>query len=76
MLADEPTGNLDRAGGRMIMDLVQDINERTGVTIVLVTHDPVFAAYAGRVLRLVDGHLHQSMDLSADLEEAPLGGTG
>ncbi len=63
VLADEPTGNLDRAGGRAVMDLVQEINEQTGVTVLLVTHDPVFAAYAGRVLRLVDGALQQAMEL-------------
>jgi putative ABC transport system ATP-binding protein len=63
VLADEPTGNLDRANGRAVMDLIQDINERTGVTVLLVTHDPVFAAYATRVLRLVDGALQENMDL-------------
>jgi putative ABC transport system ATP-binding protein len=63
VLADEPTGNLDRAGGRAIMDLIQDINERTQVTVLLVTHDPVFAAYCKRVLRLVDGALQQDMAL-------------
>src|SRR5262249_51176332 len=46
VLADEPTGNLDRSGGRALMDLIQDLNERTGVTVLLVTHDPVFAASA------------------------------
>jgi putative ABC transport system ATP-binding protein len=66
VLADEPTGNLDRAGGRAIMDLILDINERTGVTILLVTHDPVFAAYAKRVLRIVDGSLQQEMTLGDD----------
>jgi putative ABC transport system ATP-binding protein len=66
VLADEPTGNLDRAGGRVVMDLIQDLNERTQVTVLLVTHDPVFAACAGRVLRLVDGALEQYMDLAAD----------
>ncbi len=59
ILADEPTGNLDRAGGRAIMDLVQDVNERTGTTVLLVTHDPVFGSYTKRVLRLVDGSLQQ-----------------
>jgi putative ABC transport system ATP-binding protein len=63
VLADEPTGNLDRAGGRAIMDLIQDVNEETGVTVLLVTHDPVFAAYCQRVLRLVDGHLDQDITL-------------
>jgi len=63
ILADEPTGNLDRHAGRQLMDLIGDINERTGVTVLLVTHDPVFAAYAHRVLRLVDGALGQDMAL-------------
>src|SRR5262249_4515178 len=68
ILADEPTGNLDRANGRAVMDLIQEVNERTGVTVLLVTHDPVFAGYATRVLRLVDGSLHDNMDL---VEETP-----
>jgi putative ABC transport system ATP-binding protein len=71
ILADEPTGNLDRAAGRQIMDLIQDVNERTGVTVLLVTHDPVFAASAQRVLRIVDGALHQEMAL----DEEPGDGT-
>jgi putative ABC transport system ATP-binding protein len=66
VLADEPTGNLDRAAGRQIMDLIHDVNERTGVTVLLVTHDPVLAAYSHRVLRLVDGRLRQEMTLDAD----------
>jgi putative ABC transport system ATP-binding protein len=64
ILGDEPTGNLDRASGRAVMDLIQDINERTGTTVLLVTHDPVFAAFAKRVLRLVDGALQQDMGLA------------
>ncbi len=63
VLADEPTGNLDRANGRAVMDLLADLNERLDVTILLVTHDPVFAAMAKRVLRLVDGALEQAMAL-------------
>ncbi len=70
ILADEPTGNLDQANGRAIMDLIQDLNENTGVTVLLVTHDPVFAASAERVLRLVDGALQQSMSL-AEGDAAP-----
>jgi len=74
ILADEPTGNLDRAGGRAIMDLIQDVNERIGVTILLVTHDPVFAAYAKKVLRLVDGRLQQDMDLPEEPSIPPADG--
>jgi len=66
VLADEPTGNLDRASGRAIMDLIGDINAETGVTVLLVTHDPVFAATSHRVLRLVDGALQQDITLPAD----------
>jgi len=72
VLADEPTGNLDRANGRAVMDLVQDVNERTSVTVLLVTHDPVFAAYATRVLRLVDGALQENMDLADDEQDREL----
>ena len=71
-LADEPTGNLDRAAGRVLMDLLQDVNERTGVTVLLVTHDPVFAAYATRVLRIVDGTLRQDTELTHEAEERDL----
>ena len=66
VLADEPTGNLDRASGRAVMDLIQDINERTQVTVLLVTHDPVFAAYCQRVLRLMDGGLQQETELPGE----------
>jgi putative ABC transport system ATP-binding protein len=71
ILADEPTGNLDRAAGRQLMDLIGDVNERTGVTVLLVTHDPVFAAYAHRVLRLVDGALGQDMALVDKRRDPP-----
>jgi putative ABC transport system ATP-binding protein len=50
------------------MDLIQDLNERTGVTVLLVTHDPVFAASAQRVLRLVDGLLEQDLNLSREMQ--------
>ena len=61
ILADEPTGNLDRANGRGVMDLMADLNERLGVTILLVTHDPVFGAMAKRVLRMIDGSVEHAM---------------
>jgi putative ABC transport system ATP-binding protein len=67
LLADEPTGNLDQAAGSSVMDLLQDVNEQTGVTILLVTHDPKFAARADRVIRLVDGRIDQDMDLASDV---------
>jgi putative ABC transport system ATP-binding protein len=55
LLADEPTGNLDSSNGRHIMDLLRDINERRGTTLVLATHDAELAAMAHERLALRDG---------------------
>ncbi|WP_374276775.1 ABC transporter ATP-binding protein [Azonexus sp.] len=57
VLADEPTGNLDAATGRQIIDLMFDLNARQGTTLILVTHDEAIAARCGRVLRLRSGRL-------------------
>ncbi len=57
LFADEPTGNLDAATGARIMDLLFGLNEATGATLVLVTHDRELAARCGRVLRLEAGRL-------------------
>ncbi|GAB4443254.1 MAG: ABC transporter ATP-binding protein [Chloroflexi bacterium OHK40] len=57
ILADEPTGALDTATGAEIMALFQRLNRIQGVTVILVTHDPEVARYAGRVLRVRDGVL-------------------
>ncbi len=55
VLADEPTGNLDTANGSHILDLLLHLNRVEGTTLVLVTHDPVLATYAGRRIVLRDG---------------------
>ena len=55
VLADEPTGNLDTANGSHILDLLLHLNHVEGTTLVLVTHDPVLATYAGRRIVLRDG---------------------
>lgn len=55
LLADEPTGNLDRATGQQILDELTAHRRATGRTIVMVTHDEEIAARADRVVRLVDG---------------------
>ena len=57
VLADEPTGNLDSANGRHIMDLLRGIHRSRGTTIVLVTHDEELAALADRRLVLRDGRV-------------------
>ncbi|HEY8545204.1 MAG TPA: ABC transporter ATP-binding protein [Acidimicrobiales bacterium] len=56
VLADEPTGNLDTATGREILDVFGDLH-RAGTTIVLITHDPTVAAHAPRVVALRDGRV-------------------
>jgi putative ABC transport system ATP-binding protein len=57
ILADEPTGNLDTARSREIMDLLAALNRDQGITIVMVTHEPEMAAYARRIVRFVDGRV-------------------
>ncbi len=57
LLADEPTGNLDAATGRRVMDLLFALNEKQGTTLVLVTHDETLAARCQRRLRLDGGEL-------------------
>ena len=57
LLADEPTGNLDSATGKQIIDLLVGVNRRRGCTLVLVTHDPALAAHADRVVTLRDGRI-------------------
>jgi putative ABC transport system ATP-binding protein len=56
LLCDEPTGNLDSKTGDTIMALLVDLN-RKGKTILVVTHDPRIAGYAGRTIRMVDGRI-------------------
>lgn len=64
LLADEPTGNLDRETGQMVMGLLFDLQEEHGTTLVLVTHDESLAARCHRSIHMIDG---QFKDLSGDV---------
>ena len=57
LLADEPTGNLDRRTGQEILDLLRSLNRDAGLTIVMVTHDLGIAEQADRIVRLVEGRV-------------------
>ena len=57
VFADEPTGNLDSTSGAEVLELLRRTVDEHGQTVVMVTHDPVAAAYTDRVLFLADGRL-------------------
>ena len=60
VLADEPTGNLDSETGAAIVELMFDIQERDGSTLLLITHDDAVAARCGRIVQMNDGRLLDS----------------
>jgi lipoprotein-releasing system ATP-binding protein len=60
ILADEPTGNLDRKTGKEVLDYILSVNERLSATLVLVTHDPEIGAIGKRRFTMVDGELFES----------------
>ncbi len=67
LLADEPTGNLDSASSKSVCELLRDLSQTGGRTIVMVTHEPSVAAYATQVAVLRDGQL---------VAKFPTGGAG
>jgi putative ABC transport system ATP-binding protein len=73
LLADEPTGNLDSRTGAAILDLLLQLRDERGTTILLATHDPVVAARCDRLIRLQDGHVTDDVDLrDEDVDVAAL----
>jgi putative ABC transport system ATP-binding protein len=61
IFADEPTGNLDRRAGAEVLDIMRDSVKDLGQTVVMVTHDPIAAAYADRAIFLADGRVVDDM---------------
>jgi putative ABC transport system ATP-binding protein len=67
VFADEPTGALDTRTGRDVLELLREVVDRDAHTVVMVTHDPVAASYADRVILLADGRIVGTLDApSAD----------
>ena len=60
VLADEPTGNLDRRAARQVLDLMLELNRATGASLVVVTHDPGIAAAMDRTVTLEDGSIREA----------------
>jgi putative ABC transport system ATP-binding protein len=58
ILADEPTGNLDRASGNDVVEILEELN-RQGMTLIMVTHDPELGARARRRIKMVDGRIEE-----------------
>jgi putative ABC transport system ATP-binding protein len=71
ILADEPTGNLDTRTGDDIMRIFSDLNREAGITVVMVTHEPDVAAWAERLIRLVDGRIQSDAPVAARRATAP-----
>ena len=57
LLADEPTGNLDQATGRLIIELLFELRQERGTTLLLITHDPELARRCDRIVALADGRI-------------------
>jgi len=57
ILADEPTGNLDSKNSEMIIKLLDELNRKTGRTVILITHEESLAKYARRLIRMKDGQI-------------------
>lgn len=73
ILADEPTGNLDSESGADVMAVLQGLNEKRGITVIVVTHDPVIAQHTERILHLYDGQITHNERVDEPLRAGPGG---
>jgi putative ABC transport system ATP-binding protein len=63
IFADEPTGNLDSKSGKKVMSIIQDLNQKQGKTVVLITHETSTAEHAERIIRLMDGEIESDIQV-------------
>lgn len=70
IFADEPTGNLDSKSGKNVMSIIQDLNERQGKTVILITHETSTADHAERIIRLIDGTIESDTKVKNRLTAA------
>ncbi len=68
IIADEPTGNLDQKSGVQLMDLIKQFNEKFGITVLMVTHNPDQVKYATRVVKMVDGLIVNNTSEQKEIE--------
>ena len=68
ILADEPTGNLDSRSGKIVVKALEEINDKLGKTIVMVTHDPQVASHCKRIIFLKDGKILNDVRRTGDRE--------
>jgi len=69
IIADEPTGNLDSVNSHELLMTLKSLNEQDGVTIIMVSHDPMIASYSSRFVYIKDGHIAETLqrqELSQD----------
>lgn len=67
IFADEPTGNLDSKSGKVVMSIIQKLNEERGKTIVLITHEINTAQHAERIIRILDGNIESDTKVARRL---------
>ncbi|MDM8213799.1 ABC transporter ATP-binding protein [Enterococcus hirae] len=70
LLGDEPTGSLDSKSARDLLDMMEELNQKDAISILLVTHDPAAASYCRRILFIKDGVIHQEIKREDKSREA------
>ena len=68
LLADEPTGNLDSRAGDVVLGILEEINQKMGKTILMVTHDPKMASHCSRLILLKDGKIKEDIQRTKNVE--------